>query len=99
MTGKPWLCRLLPWFPWGSYMYRVYVLKKRRGGSEVLTATRTQTPNFEAAVAAFWALYRAEYDSQHLLLMSRDNRQINAYRYGSQPGELDYLDPAAELEK
>lgn len=82
-------------------MYRVYVLKQRKGGSEVLAATRTQTPNFEAAAAAFWALYRAEaeYDSQHLLLMSRDNRQINAYRYGSQPGDRDYLSPASELQQ
>jgi len=72
-------------------MYRVYVLKQRRGGSQVLPDTRTQTPLFDAAAAAFWALYAADYDNTHLLLMTHENRQINAYRYGSSPGERDWL--------
>lgn len=78
-------------------MYRVYVLKQRRGGSEVVTATRTQTPSFSAAKAAFWELYTADYDDSHLLIMSRDNRQLNAYRFRSSPGERDYLAPGSEL--
>lgn len=78
-------------------MYRVYVLKQRRGGSEVVTATRTQTPSFSAAAAAFWELYAADYDGSHILLMSRDNRQLNAYRFGTAPGDRDYLAPNAEL--
>ncbi|GKT21837.1 hypothetical protein [Acidovorax sp. SUPP3334] len=61
----------------------------------MLPDTRTQTPSF--AAAAFWALYGQPFDGAHLLLMSRDNRQINAYRYGTQPGERDYLAPGGAL--
>lgn len=78
-------------------MYRVYVIKQRTGGSEVLPDTRTQTPSFAAAAAAFWALYGQPFDGAHLLLMSRDNRQINAHRYGTQPGDRDYVAPGGAL--
>lgn len=78
-------------------MYRVYVLKQRQGGSEVLPDTRTQTPAFPAAAAAFHALQAQPYDAHHLLLMSLNNKQINAYRFGSQPGERDYMEQGAAL--
>ena len=80
-------------------MYRVYVLQQRGGrrGSEVLTGTRTATPSAAAAHAAFWALHAEAYDATHLLLMTRDNRQLAAYRYGSQPGDPDYVAPGAAL--
>lgn len=97
MTGKHWCCNMLPWIYRGKIMYRVYVIRQRKGGSEVLRDTRTQTPSFNAAAAAFWALYDGDYDSNHLLLMSHGNRQINAYRYGSRPGERDYLAPGEDL--
>ncbi|MFT0531886.1 hypothetical protein ACMHYJ_03495 [Castellaniella hirudinis] len=64
---------------------------------EVLGDTRTQTASFAAAAAAFWELYAQPFDVTHLLLMSRDNKQINAYRYGSQPGERDYLGSGSDL--
>lgn len=69
-------------------MYRVYVLQQRgRGrGSQVLTETRTATPSAGAA-----------YDPTHLLLMTRDNKQVTAYRYGSRAGEPDYIPPGATL--
>ena len=78
-------------------MYRVYVLQQRKGGSSVLADTRTQTASFAAASAAFWELHQQQYSNSHLLLMSKDNRQINAYRYGSQPGERDYLSGNEDL--
>lgn len=78
-------------------MYKVYVIRQQKGGSEVLTETRTATPLFAAAAAAFWALYETPLDTSHLLLMTRDNRQINAYRFGSAPGDRDYLPPGANL--
>lgn len=78
-------------------MYRIYVLHQRKGGSEVLTETRTQTNSFAAASVAFWELHKQPYDNKHLLLMSKDGRQINAYRYGSQPGDRDYLSIGSEL--
>jgi hypothetical protein len=80
-------------------MYRVYVLQQRgKGrGSAVLTDTRTATPTATAAHAAFWALHGADYDHTHLLLITRDNKQVAAYRYGSRPGEPDYIPPGATL--
>lgn len=80
-------------------MYRVYVLQQRgKGrGSEVLTDTRTATPTATAAHAAFWALHGADYDHTHLLLITRDKKQVAAYRYGSRPGEPDYIPPGATL--
>lgn len=81
----------------GITMYRIYVLKQRKSGSEVLTNTRTQTNSFSAACAAFWELYQQPFDAKHLLLMSKDGQQINAYRYQSQPGDRDYLAINSEL--
>lgn len=78
-------------------MYRVYVLKQRKGGSEVLAETKTQTNSFAAASAAFWELHQQDFDAKHLLLMSKDNKQINAYRYQSKAGERDFLELGANL--
>lgn len=78
-------------------MYRVYVLKQRSGGSEVLSDTRTSTPSAAAAHAAFRSLCSAQLDASHLLLMTRDKRQIAAYRYQSEPGDPDYISPDAPL--
>ena len=79
-------------------MYRVYVLQQRCGrrGSEVLTGTRTATPS-AAAHAAFWALHAQAYDATHLLLMTRDNRQLAAHGYGAGPGDPDYVEPGVAL--
>ena len=78
-------------------MYRVYVLKQRRGGSEVIKQSKTETPLFAAAEAAFWALYNEQYDDLHLLLMTKNNKQLNAYRYKSKDGERDYVKKGAIL--
>jgi hypothetical protein len=63
----------------------------------VAAKNRTATPSAGAAHAAFWALYGAAYDPTHLLLMTRDNKQVTAYRYGSRAGEPDYIPPGATL--
>lgn len=78
-------------------MYRVYVVKQRTGGSEVLAHTKTSSPSHAAAKAAFWDLYEEPFGSDHLLLMSRDRQQINAYRYQSNPGDRDYIAPGSDL--
>ena len=78
-------------------MYRVYVLKQRKGGSEVLTDTRTQTHNFAVAQAAFWELYQRDFDHRHLLLMSKDNQKLYVYRYQSQIGDENFMELGAEL--
>ena len=78
-------------------MYRVYVLKQRKGGSEVLTDTRTQTQSFAVAQAAFWELYQRDFDHRHLLLMSKDNQKLYVYRYQSQIGDENFMELGAEL--
>ncbi len=77
-------------------MYKVYVIRQRKAGrSEVQTSTRTETPFLAAAQAAFHALQAMPYSAEHLLLMTHDRQQVQAYRYGSQPGDPDYLPPGA----
>jgi hypothetical protein len=77
--------------------YRVYVLKQRKGGSEILAETRTNTTDFEIAKAAFWQLYNQQYDSKYLLLMTCNSKKINVYRYQSKKGDDCYLSKDAEL--
>lgn len=79
-------------------MYRVYVIKQiKKGSSEVLINTRTNTYSFNVAKAAFFELLEQNFDNSHLLLMSKNNKQINAYRYESISGECDYFDKSMEL--
>lgn len=78
-------------------MYKIYVIKQRKGGSEVLVNTRTNTHSFAVAQAAFWDLHQQPFDNAHLLLMTKDSKQINAYRYQSQENERDYLPYGATL--
>ena len=78
-------------------IYRVYVIKQRRGGSEIITPLSTKTPFFSAAKTAFLELYKLPLDKNHLVLMSKNNKQINAYRYQSERGERDYFDHTMEL--
>lgn len=78
-------------------MYKVYVVKQRKGGSEVLAETRTTTPAFSAAEAAFWALHGQAFDAHHVLLMTRDGEKINVHRFGAQPGDEGYIKPGSTL--
>ena len=78
-------------------IYRVYVIKQRRGGSEIIKGLSTKTPFFSAAKEAFLELHKLPLDKNHLILMSKNNKQINAYRYQSEQGERDYFDETMEL--
>lgn len=78
-------------------VYRVYVLKQRKGGSEIITQLSTKTPFFTSACEAFLELYKLPFDKNHLILMSKNNKQINAYRYESTSGERDYFDKNMRL--
>lgn len=78
-------------------VYRVYVLKQRKGGSEVITRLSTKTPFFTSACQSFWELYKLPFDKNYLILMTKNNKQINAYRYESIPGERDYFDNTMRL--
>lgn len=77
--------------------YRVYILKQRKNGSEVLKDFSTQTPFFSCAKLAFLELYKLQFDKNHLVLMTKNNKQINSYRYHSIIGERDYFDEKMEL--
>lgn len=79
-------------------MYRVYVIKQiKKGTSQVLVDTRTNTNSFNVAKAAFFDLLNMNFDNRHLLLMSKNNKQINAYRYQSKIGDRDYFNETMEL--
>lgn len=78
-------------------VYRVYVLKQRKGGSEIITQLSTKTPFFTSACEAFLELYNFPFDKNHLVLMTKNNKQINSYRYESISGERDYFDKNMRL--
>lgn len=78
-------------------IYRVYVIKQRKGGSEIITQLSTKTPFFTSACEAFLELYKLPFDKKHLVLMTKNNKQINAYRYESISGERDYFDKNMRL--
>jgi len=42
-------------------------------------------------------LYKFPFDKNHLILMTKNNKQINAYRYESIRGERDYFDNTMRL--
>lgn len=77
--------------------YRVYILKQRKNGSEVLKDFNTITPFFSCAKIAFLELYKLQFDKNYLILMTKNNKQINAYRYQSIVGDSDYFDEKMEL--
>lgn len=79
-------------------MFKVYVVKQKRGGSEVLKDTRSATPSMAAALAAWGDLYARPFDSRHLLLLTEDGTKRAVHRYQTQPGDPDYLPPGDPLE-
>lgn len=80
-------------------VYKVYVVKQRRGGSEVVKGLKTQTPFFSSAKAAFFELYSMDFSKNHLILMTKNHAVINSYRYHSTIGDINYFDETMELEK
>lgn len=71
-------------------MYKVYVVRQRPGGSQVLMDTRTNTPSARAARDAWAELYDAVYSPEHLLLLTRDGEKLAVHRYGTQAGDDDF---------
>lgn len=78
-------------------LYRIYVLKQRRGGSEIVAETKTNTANFDIAKLAFWYLYNQDFNGHHLLLMTCNGKKINIYRYQSQHGDDCYIPADMDL--
>ena len=79
-------------------MFKVYVVKQKRGGSEVLKDTRSATPSRAAATAAWAELYAKPFDARHLLLLTENGTKLAVHRFQAQPGDPDYLPPGDPLE-
>lgn len=75
-------------------MYKVYIIKKRKGGSEVLKETKTDTHIQAVAEAAFWALRNDEqYQNKKLLLLMTENgKQLNAHWFDRSSGDDEYVE-------
>jgi len=78
-------------------VYKIYVIRQRKGSSEVLTDSRTITPSAAAAAAAWADLYGQGYDQTCLLLMTQDGAKLAVHRYGSSPGDEAYIAPGNPL--
>lgn len=80
-------------------MYKVYLLKKTRSGTEVLKASRTETPSAAAAAAAFWELRnRSDLEGQPLLLlMTKDREKLNRHWFDHRGGDEQYVQMGSEL--
>ncbi|MFA5491285.1 MAG: hypothetical protein WC284_19055 [Candidimonas sp.] len=90
-SGNDWCSKLVPWNTQGYDMYRIYVLRQRRGGSDVLHKTRTQTPSRAAALAVWSELRAADYDDSHILLISRDGKRLASHRYATSPDHPEHF--------
>ncbi|EDR7342116.1 hypothetical protein QE95_003848 [Salmonella enterica subsp. salamae] len=80
-------------------MYKIYVIKQRRGGSERVAGSETTTYYPAAAIAGFWAAYNdPQFDSDsYLLLITHNHKQVAAHRFKSLPGDRDHIAPGTEL--
>ncbi len=75
------------------------MIEQGERGSKVMVETKTDTRLFSVAEFAFWELRRQDHSPRHLLLMTHGGRQVAAYRYGSSPGDRDYISPGSKLEE
>lgn len=80
-------------------MYKVYLLKKTRSGTEVVKESRTNTPSPAAAAAAFWELRnQPELQGQPiLLLMTKNGEKLNRHWFNRQMGDDQYVPTGTEL--
>lgn len=83
----------------GATMYKIYLKRKAKHGSEVDPASRTTTPNPEAAESAYRALLRREdlAGQPVAAVLSLDNRHLMYHRFDRGPGDADYVAPDAEI--
>jgi hypothetical protein len=79
-------------------MFKVYVVRQKTGGSEVLKQTRTTTPSPAAAAAAWAYLYDQAYSPDHILLITQAGVKIAVHRYGSHPGDDNFAAREIDLQ-
>ncbi|MCX8579041.1 hypothetical protein J3U35_06255 [Gilliamella sp. B2717] len=65
----------------------------------MLKHLRTHLPFFSCAKTPFLELQKLIFSQDHLLLMTKNSKQINSYRYQSKPDDQDYFDENMELKK
>lgn len=75
-------------------MYKVYLIKRRKGGSEVIKESRTNTPSSAAAEAAFWELRKREdlTGKNILLLMTKDKEKLNVHHFLKESGDPAFIE-------
>jgi len=80
-------------------MYKIYLKRKTKSGSEVDTSTRTTTTSPIAAEAAFRELIkRNDLDGENAAaVLSLNNRQLMYHRFDRLPGDVDYVAPDDEI--
>jgi hypothetical protein len=80
-------------------MYKVYILKKTRSGSEVIKESRTNTPSAQAAAAAFWDLRNNKnYQGKSLLLlMTKNKEKMNRHWFNRHRGDEQFISQGTEL--
>jgi len=79
-------------------MFKVYVVRQKRGGSEVLKDTRSATPSRAAALAAWSELYAQAFDDRHLLLLTEDGAKLAVHRFQSGPGDPEHVPPGDPIQ-
>lgn len=79
-------------------VFRVYLKRKTKRGSEVFD--KTTTASAAAAEAAYRELLaRREFAGQDVAaVLSRDNRHLYYHRFDRGPGDDDYVAPDAPLD-
>lgn len=75
-------------------MYKVYLVKRRKGGSEIIKETSTKTPSFEAAKLAFLELRKqSQYEGQNIiLLMTKDKAKLNKHLFNVPKGDEAFFE-------
>lgn len=79
-------------------VFRVYLKRKTKSGSEVFE--KTTTGSAAAAEAAFRELLtRTEFAGQNVAaVLSRDNRHLYYHRFDRGAGDVDYVAPDVKLD-
>ena len=80
-------------------MYKIYVLKQRRGGSERVGGSQTNSEYAAVARAGWQAAYSDPrwQTPEHLLLLTCQKEKLYVHRFGSVPGDPDYVAPDKDL--
>lgn len=72
-------------------LYRVYVLKRGKNGSQSVQGSRTHNRSASIAKKAFFKQREKPYDENHILLLTVDGRRKYAHVFGSPVGDVDHF--------